>query len=51
MNVGRIPKSWKNLRIVPVYKSKRDKNEWANYRRVSLVGIKEKVYGSILIEK
>lgn len=43
---GEVPGDWTKATFVPVYKEKGDKNEYDNYRGISLLCISGKVYGT-----
>ena len=49
--VGKVPKDWQRAIVVPLYKGKGDRLDCTNYRGISLISIREKVYGMILIER
>ena len=39
------------MRIVPIYKEKGDRWEYANYRGINILSIPEKIHGKALIRK
>lgn len=48
---GEVLEDWQNARTAPLYKSKRDKNEWLNYKGINLLSTSGKVYGKVVIER
>lgn len=47
---GKAHEDWKNNCTVPVYNSKADKSESANYKSMSLLGLPGKLYGRVVTE-
>ena len=46
-----VPEDWKAACIVPVYKGKDDRRDYANYRGISILSISGKIYGRVLISR
>ena len=51
MESGVVPEDWKVACIVPVYKGKGDMKGCANYRGITILSIRSKIYGRVLITK
>ena len=47
---GVVPKDWRSVVIVPLYKGKGEKTECKNYRGISLLTVVRKMYAGILVE-
>ncbi len=45
---SKIPEDCRKAIIVPLYKGKGNREEWNNYRRISLLSVPGKIYGRIL---
>ena len=48
---GCVPRDWRSVCIVPLYKGKGDFRECGSYRGIRLLSVLGKVYGKVLIEK
>ena len=51
MESGVVPEDWKAACIVPIYKEKGDRREYANYRGISILSIPRKIYVRVLITR
>ena len=51
MTERQVPRDWQRAVIVPLYKGKGMREEWKNYRGISLLSIIEKLYGRVVINK
>ncbi len=48
---GEVPDDWKKAIIVPLYKSKGNRNECGSYRGISLLSVPVKVYGRLFTKR
>ena len=48
---GIVPEDWRSAVVVPLYKSKGERNECNNYRGISLLSMVGKIYAGILINR
>src|SRR5678816_3949849 len=48
---GIVPRDWRRVVIVPLYKGKRDKGNCRNYRGISFLSVVGKIYTGILVER
>ena len=46
---GVVPEDWRSAVILPLYKSKGERNEFKNYRGISLLSVVGKIYVGILV--
>ncbi len=46
-----VPEDWRKAIIVPLYKGKGNREEFNNYRGISLLSVPGKIYGRILNER
>ena len=51
LQTGVFPKSLKNVRVVPVYKSKGSQNDVSNYRPISLLSNMDKVFEKLVYSR
>ena len=48
---GVVPEDCRSAVIVPLNKGKEKRNEWKNYRGISLFSVVGKIYAGILIDR
>ena len=46
---GTILSDWKMWLVVPLWKDKRDRQDWNNYRRITLLSVPDKVLTHLLL--
>ena len=48
---GVVPEDWRSPVIVPLYKGKRERTEYKNYRSISVLSVVGKIYAGIIVDR
>ena len=46
-----VCEDWRSVAVVPLYKGKGERNEYKNYRSISLLSVVGKIYAGIFIDR